>query len=66
MQNEIFKTIAGILCLMIGPYLVLYYQKLKKEKKAGGLTYQIQIAGISLFVCGIILIFQGIIKISLK
>ena len=66
MENEILKIIIGIVCVIIGPYLVLYYQKLKRENKAGGLSFKFQSVGIALFLGGIILIFQGLINISVK
>ena len=52
--------ILGILIIVIGIFLINYYQKIKKENKTGGLSFKLQTAGIGCIIIGIGLIVKAI------
>jgi hypothetical protein len=55
---KFLEFILAILLIYLGIKLINYYQKLKKEKKVGGLSFKIQTAGIGLIITGIVIIVR--------
>lgn len=54
------NIILGIALIIIGVFLISFYQNLKREKKEGGLSFKIQTAGIGCIIIGVGLIFKQI------
>lgn len=50
------EFILAIILIYFGVQLIQYYQKLKKEKKVGGLSFKLQTAGICFIIIGVSLI----------
>lgn len=55
---DFINIIIGVLSIILGIYLIVFYQKLKKEKKTGGLSFKLQTAGIGAIMIGISLIIR--------
>lgn len=52
------NLLIGILLIILGIFLIKFYQDLKKGNKAGGLSFKIQTAGIGCIIIGIGLIIR--------
>jgi len=48
----------GILLIVLGIFLIKFYQDLKDKNKTGGLSFKIQTAGIGCIIIGIGLIIK--------
>ena len=55
---DFINIIIGVLSIILGIFLIVLYQKLKKEKKAGGLSFKFQTAGIGAIMIGMGLIIR--------
>ncbi|MGC1632773.1 MAG: hypothetical protein WA749_11745 [Gelidibacter sp.] len=54
---DFLNIIIGI-SIALGICLIVFYQKLKKEKKTGGLSFKLQTAGIGAVMIGMSLIIR--------
>ncbi|MDE3744142.1 hypothetical protein PHU20_19970 [Maribacter sp. D37] len=52
------NIIIGVLLIILGIFLIKYYQDLKQNKKTAGLSFKIQTAGIGCIIIGIGLIIR--------
>lgn len=52
------NIVIGILSIILGISLIVYYQNLKRENKTGGLSFKLQTAGIGAIIIGIGLIIR--------
>lgn len=50
---KFLEFILAIILIYFGVELINYYQKLKKQKKVGGLSFKLQTAGICLIIIGV-------------
>lgn len=55
---KFLEFILAIILIYLGVELFNYYQKLRKENKAGGLSFKLQTAGICLIIIGVGLIIK--------
>jgi hypothetical protein len=55
---KFLEFILGVILIYLGVYLVIYYQKLKKRNKSGGLSFKFQTAGIGSALIGTALIVR--------
>ena len=56
---DYINIIIGILLIVLGIILIKYYHYLKREKKAGGLSFKFQTGGIGCIMIGIALIIRA-------
>lgn len=54
----------AILLIILGVGLIVYYQKLKKENKVGGLSFKLQSVGIGALIIGIGLIIRELFELK--
>ena len=59
-MNILLNSIIGIISILIGFYLIDYYNKLVKEKKTGGFSFKLRTAGIGLIIIGFGLLIKSI------
>ncbi len=52
------NILIGFLLIIIGIYLINYYQKLISKNKAGGLSFKIRTSGIGFIMIGLVLIIR--------
>ncbi|MFD0990767.1 hypothetical protein ACFQ1R_11715 [Mariniflexile jejuense] len=52
------NLLIGILLIILGIFLIKFYQDLKRENKTGGLSFKLQTAGIGCVIIGIGLIIR--------
>lgn len=55
---KFLEFILAIILIYFGVELINYYQKLKKQKKVGGLSFKLQTAGIGFVLIGLGLIIK--------
>ena len=59
---DYINMIIGLLLIVLGICLVIYYYDLKKEKKTGGLSFKIRTGGIGFVIIGIGLIIRELFR----
>lgn len=52
-------SILGVLSILIGIYLISYFENLKKSKKTGGFSFKLRTAGIGLIIIRIGLLVKA-------
>jgi uncharacterized membrane protein len=52
------NILIGFLLIILGIFLINYYQKLIRKNKAGGLSFKIQTSGIGFIMIGLALIIR--------
>ena len=52
------EIILGIIFIFVGVNLIVFYNNLIKNKKQGGLSYKLRIAGFGLIMIGVSLIIR--------
>lgn len=55
---KFLELILATIIIYLGIELINYYQKLKKEKKIGGLSFKLQTVGIGLIIAGTVIILR--------
>lgn len=51
--------VLGIISIVLGVFLINYYENLLKKKKTGGFSFKLRTSGIGLIIIGIGLIFKS-------
>lgn len=52
------NLLIGLLLIILGTFLIKFYQDLKRENKTGGLSFKLQTAGIGCIIIGIGLVIR--------
>lgn len=58
-MDVLLNSVLGIVSIILGFFLIDYYNKLVKTKETGGFSFKLRTAGIGLIIIGIGLIVRA-------
>ena len=62
MAEFLLQIVISVILLLLGIYLILFYDQLKRRKKTGAFSFKLQSAGIGLIIIAIGIIIRAALK----